>query len=171
MNEWIPLAQTALWVVALLAVVAILREDIRVLRLAIRQRLADGAPLKLGAWLELGEVRQEVRGIRQQVDDIYEKVAVLFLSTMSPTMYLNLRKLEQGQFGPFEANDGLKRELSYLRDLGYVEVQGIRQLPSHGSRLDDYVQVTPTGRDFVRLRESLTTTQTGPSSPPPEALG
>ena len=65
----------------------------------MRDRLAGGAPVKLGAWLELGEVRQEVKDIRGQVDDMYEQVAVLFLSAMSPTMYANLRKLEQSVRG------------------------------------------------------------------------
>lgn len=96
--------------------------------------------------------------MRGQIDDISHKVATLFLSTMSPTMYVNLRKLESGHLGPFEANDGLVRELRHLRDLGYIEVRGsLRQLPASGPDLSHFVTTTPTGRDFVTLRESLPT--------------
>ena len=140
---------------ALLVAIVVLRKEISALRAAFHERLAAGAPVKVGAWLELGEVRAQVRDIQGQVDDMSEKVAVLFLSAMSPAMYANLRKLAEPPFGAFTANDGLRRELTHLRDLGYVEVQGIRDLPAEGSELSDHVRVTPTGRDFVRLRESL----------------
>jgi hypothetical protein len=159
MDAWVPLFQTALWVTGLLALGVIFRREISALRKEMLHRLERGGPVKIGAWLELGEVRQEVQDIRGQIDDISQRVAALFLSTMSPTMYLNLRKLESGHFGPFEANDGLVRELQHLRDLGYVEVHGLRQLPNSGQDLSQFVTITPTGRDFVKLRESLPSTR------------
>lgn len=153
MKPYVPLIQTGLWIAAFIAAAWIFRREIASLQRALHERLQAGAPVKL-AWLELGEVKTEVRTMRAQVDGLAQQVTTLFLATMSPSMYLNLRKLESGRFGRFEASDGLKRELRHLRDLGYVEVNGIRQLPETGDELADYVTITPTGRDFVRLRES-----------------
>lgn len=154
MEPYVPLIQTALWVAAVLGAAWIFRREVRSLQRALHMRLEAGAPVKL-AWLELGEVRTEVKSMREQIDGMSEQVTALFLATMSPSMYMNLRKLESGRFGRFEASDGLRRELGNLRDLGYVEVPGgIRQLPDTGEELSDYVTITPTGRDFVRLREA-----------------
>lgn len=158
MDTWIPLYQTALWIAGLLALGVIFRREISALRKEVIRRLEGGGPVKIGAWLELGAVQQEVRNMRGQLDDISQRVAALFLFTMSPTMYLNLRKLESGHFGPFEANEGLIRELQHLRDLGYIEADGLRQLNS-GQDLNQFVTITPTGRDFVKLRESLPSTR------------
>lgn len=155
MEAWVPLFQTALWIAGLVVLGLIFRREISALRQEIVRRLSDGGQVKIGSILELGEVRQEVRQIRGQVDEISQQVSVLFLSTMSPTMYFNLRKLESGRFGPFEANDGLVRELQHLRDLGYIEVNGLRQLPAAGDELCQFATITPTGRDFVKLREGL----------------
>ena len=63
-------------------------------------------------------------------------MTTLFLPTMPPSMYMNLRKSESGRFGSFEASDGLKRTATFA------------------TWVTDYVTITPTGRDFVRLRES-----------------
>ena len=153
MEPYVPLIQTGLWIAAFIGVAWIFRREIGSLQRAMHERLQAGAAVKL-AWLELGEVRTEVHTMREQIDGMSQQVTALFLATMSPSMYLNLRKLESGRFGRFEATDGLTRELQHLRDLGYVEVNGIRQLPDTGDELSDYVAITPTGRDFVRLREA-----------------
>lgn len=154
MEPYVPLLQTALWILVVLLALLIFRREVASLRRALHERLGSGAPVKL-AWLELGEVRSEVESLRSQVDDMTQQVTTLFLAAMSPAMYANLRKLASGSFGAFEGNDGLRRELEHLRDLGYVEVQGIRQLPASGDDLSRYVTVTPTGHDFVRLRETV----------------
>jgi hypothetical protein len=159
MDAWVPLLQTALWIAFLLALLVIFRREVVALRQEALRRLAQGGSVKIGTLLELGEVKGEVRELRGRVDDISQRVASLFLLTMSPTMYVNLRKLNSGHFGPYEANDGLLRELQHLRDLGYIEAHGLRQLPHSGPDLSQYVTITPTGRDFVSLRESLPTTQ------------
>jgi hypothetical protein len=53
-------------------------------------------------------------------------------------MHMNPRKRESGRFGSFGASDGLRRELMHLRDLGYIEIDGIRQLPATGEELTNY---------------------------------
>lgn len=154
MEPYVPLIQTALWAAVILSAAWFFRSEIRSLQRALQKRLDAGASVKF-AWLELGEVRTEVKSMREQIDGMSQQVTTLFLATMSPSMYMNLRKLESGRFGRFEASNGLRRELVHLRDLGYVEVPGeIRQLPDTGDELSDYVMITPTGRDFVRLREA-----------------
>lgn len=161
MADYVPLFQTALLIVCLLTLGVIFRKPIAVLHKVMINRLEGGSAVKIGAVLELGEeIKREVDDIRGQVDDISQKVGTLFLATMSPTMYLNLRKLDSGHYGQFEANDGLRRELQYLRDIGYIEVHGgLRQLPNSGQDLNQFVTITPTGRDFVKLRESLPSTE------------
>ncbi len=131
------------------------RKEIAGLRSAVDIRLQRGDAVKVavaGFEVELGEVKVEVAGMQSTLDDLSKQVAALFLASMSEPMYQNLSKLADG-FGSFNANDGLKRELSHLRDLGFVEVTGIRQLPAVGDDLNDYVKITPAGREFIRLRE------------------
>ena len=42
-----------------------------------------------------------------------------------------------------------------MRDIGYIEVNSISNLPSEGSNLLAYVRVIETGRCFVSLRGDL----------------
>ena len=151
---WVPLAQTAMWLAAGLFLLLFFRKDLKKLRLAFSERLAGGASVKVAA-LELGEVHREVEKIQQRVDDLADQVAVLFLSTMSDSMFVNLRQLTLGNFGPYTANDGLKRELAHLRNLGYVYLNGSLRDLTDGADLNDFAVVTPTGRTFVRLRKRL----------------
>ena len=102
MEPYVPLIQTGLWIAAFIGVAWIFRREIGSLQRAMHERLQAGAAVKL-AWLELGEVRTEVHTMREQIDGMSQQVTALFLATMSPSMYLNLRKLESGRFGRFEA--------------------------------------------------------------------
>ncbi|RDV10442.1 hypothetical protein DXK94_07825 [Arthrobacter sp. RT-1] len=118
MDAWVPLFQTALWIAFLLSLGRIFRPEISDLRTAIRDRLRKGAPVKFGEWLELGGIQQEVRDLRGQIDDLSQRVAVLFLSTMSPTMYTNLRKLESGHFDLSSPPTDLSASFSISATLG-----------------------------------------------------
>jgi len=87
---------------------------------------------------------------------INEKVSKLFLLTMSEPMFFNLKKLARREgFGSFEMEEPLQRELYHLRDIGYIEVPAIREIPKSGSNLSEYVKVTGAGREFVELREAM----------------
>jgi hypothetical protein len=108
--------------------------------------------------IEIGP--QGVRLALRKVDEVDRKLQQtrdrldrLFLLTMSPAMYENLRKLGSGRFGHFTMSEGLRRELYHLRDIGYIDVASIRQLPSAGDDLSEYVSVKEAGREFLRLRE------------------
>lgn len=164
MKDYVPLIQTVLWVLLILAGILILRPELTELRTAIRKRLEEGSTVKIGP-VELGElklqvtnVRAEVNNVRTDVTDLQDRVARLFLLAMSDNMFNNLRKLASGRFGSFEKSGGLERELRALRELGYLHVPGpggVGGIPARGDNLSDFAQVTDTGRQFVQLREGL----------------
>ena len=92
---------------------------------------------------------------RNQLSETSQRIEHLFMHTMSPEMYKNLAKLEKGNFGDYKMSVGLKRELYHLRDIGYIEVKSIREIPSSGKNLSDYIKITEAGKEFVKLRESI----------------
>jgi hypothetical protein len=151
---WIPLFQTALWVVAVLIMLVVFRRQIGLLRETIDKRLAGGASLKVGPF-EFGELTDRVNAVENKVDDLSERVSRAFLVAMSRPMFGNLVRLSMGNFGHYQMHDGFERELRHLRDVGYVEIESIRGIPREGSDLSNYVTVTPEGRNFVALRQEL----------------
>jgi cell division protein FtsB len=161
MKDFIPLLQSALWAMIVVALLFYFRSALRVLRETAIRRIEKGASVKVGP-VELGELRSEVQSVREEVNDLNQKVTQLFLTTMSPAMFENLSKLHSGDFGPFKKTAGLKRELYHLRDIGYVAVESISALPDEGGNLSDFVQITETGRAFVELRRSAASC--GPTS-------
>lgn len=146
MKDYIPLFQSALWV--LFAVLVLLFFGPQ-----IKDRLRAGGGLKIGMF-ELGELRHKLDNVQGQLDDLGEKVATLFLSTMSEGMYLNLSKITSGHFGEFRKSTALERELRFLRDYGFIEIHSVGSLPSEGPELCQYASVTATGRRFVDLAEA-----------------
>jgi hypothetical protein len=109
-------------------------------------------------------VFRELKEVRGQIKELAEQVSELFLVTMAPSMYENLKKLASGNFGKYEMSGGLERELIHLRDIGYIEniwleniwLENIwlENIPDEGPNLSPYVTVTDVGRRFVHLRES-----------------
>ena len=93
--------------------------------------------------------------VRDDLNRVESVVAELFLATMSEPMFRNLEKLSSGAFGSYELGDALSRELYHLRDIGYIEVESIRQIPKEGSALSQFVVVTDIGRKFVELRRKI----------------
>ena len=155
MAEYVPLLQTLAWIGLIIGGSIFLRSEIRALRVAFAKRLSAGSSVRLGSVLELGEVRQEVAAVREDVDRISANVGELFLLTMSDAMFLNLSKLETGTFGHFERNQGLEAELRHLRNVGYIRVASVRSIPDEGPELCAHVEVTEPGRAYVRMRQDL----------------
>ena len=153
MKDFVPLLQTAIWAIITVVLLFYFRPAIRVFREALRRRLEGGASLKVGP-VELGELRSEVKSVRNELSELNRKVTKLFLTTMSPAMFHNLEKLYSGRFGPFTKTQGLRRELYHLRDIGYVDIASISALPNEGQNLSEFVTITETGRTFVELRRS-----------------
>lgn len=168
MKDLVPLIQTLLWIGLILSFLAVLRPEITLLRHIIVKRIEEGTSFELGP-IKIGQLQAEVRAVREDLEHVSDKVADLFLLTMAPAMYLNLRKLASGDFGLYEMNEGLERELYHLRDIGYITVESIKSIPNTGTNLSYLVQVTPAGKQFVELREAVQaqyriTTSSGPSA-------
>lgn len=154
MEDYVPLLQTGLWILFLVATILLLRPELATLRKALINRVEAGGFVKIGP-VELGELRGEINAVRADVGELSERVSKLFLLAMSPPMYENLRKLSSGTFGNFEMSPALERELRHLRDLGYLEVDSVTRIPPAGLELLEHVSVTAAGARFVELRDGL----------------
>jgi hypothetical protein len=154
MKEIIPLLQTALWIGLILFLIKRLLPDMSLLQQILSKRLESGSSVKVGP-VEIGELKNEVNSVKVQLGEIDKKVANLFLTTMAPNMYFNLKKFHSGQFGKYTKTKGLTRELYHLRDIGYIEIKSITNIPSEGENLSEHVIITSTGAQFVELREKI----------------
>jgi len=145
----IPLFQSFLWVILIISLVFYFRRDIQLLRDELRRRIKSGESFELGP---LKLIENKVKDVEKEVN-----VTKQFLLSMGPAMYFNLKKIASGNFGHYEIKEwsGLKRELYYLRDIGYIQVDSISKLPEEGGNLSDYVQITDIGKKFVELRQSV----------------
>jgi hypothetical protein len=91
--------------------------------LLINIRVFDLGSLRVGT----KGLEAELKSVKNQVAEVDKRVSQLFLLTMAPAMYENLRKLVSGNFGRYEMSGGLRRELYHLRDIGYIAVGSISQ--------------------------------------------
>jgi hypothetical protein len=157
MKDFIPLFQTGLWIILVLTLICIFRSEIALLRNALAKRLEGGSSFEFGP-VRIGELRTEINSVRKGLDETNEKVAHLFLTTMAPAMYENLKKIASGHFGQYQMSQGLRRELYHLRDIGYIEVPSVGAIPDGGEDLSVHAKITPVGRQFVDLREALLST-------------
>lgn len=147
MKDYIPLIDTAVWAALILAILLFFGPE-------IKQRMREGGTVKVGP-VEFGELKAKVDEVQDNVSDLNNKVTQLFLRTMSPGMYENLKKIVSGHFGEYVKGAPLDRELRFLREYGFIEVEVIGSIPEEGSNLSDYVSATETGKNFVELREHL----------------
>ncbi len=154
MKEFIPLFQTSLWVLAIFVLVIYFKKEIGLIRDILKQRLESGSTIKIGP-IEIGKLEEQVKHVSIELYQLNEKVSSLFLTTMSPYMYLNLVKIASNNFGEYKITKGLKRELYHLRDIGYIEIESISAIPKNGNNLSEFVKISPTGESFVELREKL----------------
>lgn len=154
MKDFVPLYQSVLWIGVFLVLLRVLRPEIVLLRAVVARRLADGGSIEIGP-VKIGELRTEIQTVQAELDKTNERIAQLFITTMSPMMYHNLKKLASGNFGKYTMSRGLERELYHLRDIGYIEVDSIKSIPAEAENLSTYVRATVTGQQFVMLRESL----------------
>lgn len=146
--------ETILWILLIVWLITYFQTEFREFLNALKERLEAGSSIKVGS-IVIGELEDKVEDVRRELSDINEKASDLFLTTMSPKMYFNLRKLNSGNFGHYVKNQGLKRELYHLRDIGYIDVESISAIPYEGNNLSDLVKITFTGKQFVKLRESV----------------
>ena len=147
MKDYLPLIQTILWIALILLGILMFRKP-------LLERIERGASVKVGP-VEIGALEEKVKDVQKEVSDLSERVAKVFLFAMPGTMYDNLKKLSSGKFGDFEMSLGLERELYHMRDMGYIQVESIKGIPSQGSDLSDHVKITETGQRFVEIRNSV----------------
>jgi len=157
MKEFASIIQTLIWAGVILWLVGQYRDEIRKLAKGISARIESGGGIELGP-VKLQEFRAELDTVHEAVSSMDSKIAALFMATMSPLMYVNLKKIGSGHFGPYRMSNGLERELYHLRDIGYITVHSIKQIASEGANLSDYVQITPAGKQFIDLREAADST-------------
>ena len=157
MKDFIPLLQTGLWIILVLMLICIFRSEIALLRNVLAKRIEGGSSFEFGP-VKVGELRAEINSVRKGLDETNQKVSHLFLTTMAPAMYENLKKIASGHFGQYHMSQGLRRELYHLRDIGYIEVPSVRAIPDRGVDLSVHANITPAGRQFVELREALLST-------------
>jgi hypothetical protein len=152
--EFIPLFQTILWIIVAVCIIYFFRNEIKVLRFAIASRLANGEEISIGV-LQLKEIKKEVTTIQDNLVETNNRVSRLFITAMGLDMYKNLKKMQTGAFGKFQKSKGLIRELYYLRDIGYIKIPSIADIPESGEELSRYVTVTTIGEEFIKLREEF----------------
>ncbi len=147
----IPLMQSILWIILIAWLFYYFRNDLQLLRRELQKRIESGQQIELGP-LKLQKIEEKVASVEEDIN-----ITKQFLLSMSTPMYLNLKKIASGNFGSYkmEKGSGLQRELYHLRDIGYIEVFSIRNIPDMGNNLSDYVKITPIGNKFVNLRESF----------------
>lgn len=102
-----------------------------------------------------GKLENKLSTISKKLATTNTRIDKLVLLSLSESMYKNLKKFAAGNFGAYEMSDGLEREIYYLRDIGYVEVGRIRDIPHQGNNLSEYVKITDLGKQFIELRKSI----------------
>lgn len=170
LKNLIPLLQSLLWILFILFLIFYFRKDLQFLINVLRNQIESGVLLTKAGPLEFAE---RIEAMESKIQ-LAKKVEDAFLLQMGDAMYKNLKKIASGNFGHYKIHksSGLERELYYLRDIGYIavdsignlpkkganlsdiEADSISNLPEEGANLSDYVKITTTGKHFVNLRES-----------------
>lgn len=122
MGDFVPLFVQWSWILLVIVLLVAFRRELSLLRQSVVSRLERGGSIEFGSF-KLGELRRDLESVRDELDRTTRLASELFLSTMSPAMYVNLKKLNSGFFGPYGKNEGLARELYHLRSIGYIVVE------------------------------------------------
>ncbi|NMG08258.1 hypothetical protein [Brasilonema sp. UFV-L1] len=102
-----------------------------------------------------GKLDSKINSIGKKISTTKTRTDKLILLSIPKSMFETLKKLAAGSFGSYEMSDALERELYHLKDIGYVEVGRIRDIPYKDNNLSDYVIVTDDGKQFIELRRSV----------------
>jgi hypothetical protein len=101
-----------------------------------------------------GKLESKINTIAKKLATTKSRTDKLFLLSMSKSMYDNLKKFASSSFGSYEMSDILEREIYHLKDIGYIEVGRVRDIPYEGNNLSDYIKITDSGKQFIELRKS-----------------
>ena len=110
-----------------------------------------------GGWeVVFREVKDTVDKQQEQIEDQERIINDLVIFGMAPWLFNHMRNIYYAQKSNteyiFHKNGDFIKDLSYLRDNGYIEILGIRQLED-GVDLAKAVKVLPIGSYYVELRE------------------
>lgn len=127
------------------------------LRIQDIETIATG---KDGIQATLRTLEQEVSQVNTKIEENKARVDNAFLLSMGDKMYGNLLKLASNNFGHYKKTPGggFDDELHHLRNIGYIKVvnDSFGSFPEEGEELSDHIEVTATGREFIQLREGVT---------------
>ncbi|MCA9126136.1 MAG: hypothetical protein KDB22_03585 [Planctomycetales bacterium] len=110
-----------------------------------------------GGWeVVFREVKATVEEQQEQIEDQARIIDDLVIFSMAHWLFYHLRSIYYAQKAGteyiFNKNDDFVDDLRFLRDNGYLEILGIRQLED-GTDLAKSVKLTPIGSYYVELRE------------------
>jgi hypothetical protein len=108
-----------------------------------------------GVSFKLRSLERGQDDLRSELDAVRERVTTLFLNTMAPSMYGQLVKLRGGNFFDYDKRKDFEREMTHLRDAGYVADFNWAEIPPGGADLSNHIRITPLGEEFLALRELL----------------
>lgn len=105
--------------------------------------------------LDKGRLETKISGISKKNATNKSRTEKLFLLFIPKSMYEILKKIDSGSFGSFKMTERLERELYHLRDIGYIELERMRDIPYEGNNLSEFVMITDSGKQYLDLRESI----------------
>ena len=153
----IPLLQSLLWIIFSVIIIFVFKQELATIIKILEGKIKESKNLKIGP-LEINDIKMHVDKLGHKISNLNDNIREIFLLSMGTNMYNNLRKIDSGNFGSYKnlkKDSGLQRELFYLRDIGYIDVSHIRELPEEGNNLSDYVKITELGKQFVFIRENF----------------
>ena len=106
-----------------------------------------------GVRFKLRTLEQRQSELETEIDRWRDRVTRLFLNAMAETKRTNLEKVRDG--GYYKRNEDFLRELTGLRDDGYLGDFDRSTIPEHGTALGEYIPITAQGREFLELRAML----------------
>jgi hypothetical protein len=117
-----------------------------------------------GVDIRIESIGKQAQAAEDTALKAFDQVKKFIFLGMPFSHYYNLRKMakhedgREGQnFGSFRMDEGFRGQLRYLRDSGYITVQGsIGELPDRGEDLNKFVAVTKLGQEFITLRQQYT---------------
>jgi hypothetical protein len=113
--------------------------------------------------LDKGTFKVELDSLQKKVSQNEKAIADLILNSMGPGAYDNLKRIAKEDFREYKKPhyQGLETELYHLRNLGYIRLkdntaESIFDIPEQGPNLLEFIEVTPTGKSYIELREKRT---------------
>jgi hypothetical protein len=103
----------------------------------------------------------KIERLEDKLKEESRRLDQLFLLSLGDHAFEHIEKLGSAEgFGPFIVQPPFERELIYLENLGYIRykkpLEGFDDFRNikKGSRLDDYIELTDSGKLYLALRSA-----------------